>query len=93
MDKTNTIGCSLSPQALKESSSNIEKRYMECLNTIFGWALFRKKDAKERKTLNLNQMVEFARLFGDPHKGKFKIIHIAGTNGKGSVSIKTAAGL
>jgi folylpolyglutamate synthase/dihydropteroate synthase len=28
--------------------------------------------------------------FGNPHKNNFKIIHIAGTNGKGSVSLKTA---
>lgn len=63
---------------------------MKCLNKIFGWAVYRKKDVKERKELNLNNMRDFAELFGNPHKGKFKIIHVAGTNGKGSVSLKTA---
>jgi len=38
-------------------------------------------------------MIRFASIFGDPHKNKFKIIHVAGTNGKGSVSLKTATAL
>ena len=38
-------------------------------------------------------MVRFASIFGDPNKNKFKIIHVAGTNGKGSVSLKTATAL
>lgn len=87
------IDAKFSPVRQVETESDIEKRYMDCLNTIFSWAVFRKKDAKERKTLNLDQMIEFAKMFGDPHKGNFKVIHIAGTNGKGSVSVKTAAAL
>jgi folylpolyglutamate synthase/dihydropteroate synthase len=35
-------------------------------------------------------MMALSNNFGNPHKNNFKIIHIAGTNGKGSVSIKAA---
>ena len=76
-----------------DSQSDIEKRYNECLNKIFSWAVFRKKDAKDRKELSLDKMKEFAHMFGNPHKGNFKIVHVAGTNGKGSVSLKTATTL
>ena len=38
-------------------------------------------------------MKSFAAHFGNPHKSGFKIIHVAGTNGKGSVSYKTAKAL
>ena len=31
--------------------------------------------------------------FNDPQTGSFKIIHVGGTNGKGSVSLKTAHAL
>ena len=31
-------------------------------------------------------------MFGDPHRN-FKIVHVAGTNGKGSVTLKTAVAL
>lgn len=79
-----------SPQSKSEAGSDLEKRYMDCLNKIFSWAVYRKKDIKDRKELNLDAMREFAKMFGDPHKGNFKIIHVAGTNGKGSVSLKTA---
>jgi dihydrofolate synthase/folylpolyglutamate synthase len=37
-------------------------------------------------------MNKLSECFNDPHK-HFKIIHIAGTNGKGSVSLKTAVAL
>ena len=38
-------------------------------------------------------MLKIADLFGNPHKGNFKFVHVAGTNGKGSVSIKVARSL
>ena len=38
-------------------------------------------------------MLGVAELFGNPHKGSFKVVHVAGTNGKGSVSIKVARAL
>lgn len=77
----------------KEPKDDIEKRYIECLNKIFSWAMYRKKDVKDRKELNLDAMTQFAEMFGNPHKGNYKIIHIAGTNGKGSASLKTATAL
>jgi len=40
----------------------------------------------------LERMVQFMRLLGDPHK-KYKIIHVAGTKGKGSVSAFCASSL
>lgn len=84
----------MTPEKKVESGdSELEKRYEECLNKIFSWAIYRKKEAKDRKELNLDQMIEFAKMFGDPHKGNFKIVHVAGTNGKGSVSLKTATAL
>jgi dihydrofolate synthase/folylpolyglutamate synthase len=41
---------------------------------------------------SLDTMKKLSECFGDPHQS-FKIVHIAGTNGKGSVSIKTAVAL
>lgn len=41
----------------------------------------------------MDQMLRIAGLFENPHKGNFKVVHVAGTNGKGSVSIKVARGL
>jgi dihydrofolate synthase / folylpolyglutamate synthase len=38
---------------------------------------------------NIDHMRNLAKYFGNP-QDKFKSIHIAGTNGKGTVSIKTA---
>ena len=72
---------------------DLEKRYSDCLNTIFSWGVFRNKAPQNRKVLTLDEMINFAEHFGNPHKGGFKVIHIAGTNGKGSVSIKTAKAL
>ena len=37
-------------------------------------------------------MLTLSKHFGNPHR-KFKSIHIGGTNGKGSVALKTATGL
>ena len=38
-------------------------------------------------------MKKFCQQVGNPHQNSFKIIHVAGTNGKGSVSLKTATAL
>jgi dihydrofolate synthase/folylpolyglutamate synthase len=38
---------------------------------------------------NIDQMRNLTAYFGNP-QDKFKSIHVAGTNGKGTVSIKTA---
>ena len=37
--------------------------------------------------------MELCEHFGHPQRGNFKIIHVAGTNGKGSVTYKTAHAL
>ena len=41
------------------------------------------KKIKDRKDLNLDQMIRFASIFGDPHKNKFKIIHVIDGRKKG----------
>jgi folylpolyglutamate synthase/dihydropteroate synthase len=38
-------------------------------------------------------MLRLSEHFGNPHKNNFKVVHVAGTNGKGTVSLKTAKGL
>lgn len=38
-------------------------------------------------------MHKLCQYFGNPQKGSYKIIHVAGTNGKGSVSLKTSKAL
>ena len=55
--------------------------------------MFRNKNPVKRSDLNLSQMLKLSEHFGNPHKGNFKVIHVAGTNGKGTVSLKTARGL
>ena len=72
----------------------LSKKYSECLKKIFTWNIYRNATAtaKERSELNLNNMIQLSALFGNPHLS-FDSIHIAGTNGKGTVTIKTAAAL
>lgn len=49
--------------------------------------MFRKFGPGEKA--NIDPMKDLSSYFGHPHR-KFKSIHVAGTNGKGTVSIKTA---
>jgi dihydrofolate synthase/folylpolyglutamate synthase len=49
--------------------------------------MFRKFGVGEKA--NIDQMRHLSGYFGNP-QDKFKTIHIAGTNGKGTVSLKTA---
>lgn len=63
------------------------------MSKIFSWGVFRNKLPQNRKDLSLKQMLDLAEKFGNPHKGNFKIVHVAGTNGKGSVSMKVARAL
>ncbi len=63
---------------------------------------FRKGGAKRDKAQNKTQyqrdckgiqnMAIILKLLGNPHHN-FKVVHVAGTNGKGSVTPKTAVGL
>lgn len=71
----------------------LQQEYGQCLNTIFSWGVFRNKNPVNRKDLNLSQMMRLSEHFGSPHRNNFKVIHVAGTNGKGTVSLKTAKGL
>ena len=45
-----------------------------------------------RAELTLNSMARLTQEFGNP-EASFRSIHIAGTNGKGSVALKTATAL
>lgn len=49
--------------------------------------MFRKFGPNEKA--NIDQMFSLASYFGNP-QDKFKTIHVTGTNGKGTVSLKTA---
>ena len=71
----------------------LTQRYYNYLRNIFSWGVFRKKTPANRKELNLNEMKKFCEIMGNPLSGSFKVIHVAGTNGKGSVSLKTASAL
>ena len=51
-----------------------------------------KQIKREEMDPNLNEMRKIAFHFGNPQK-TLKIVHVAGTNGKGSVSLKIARGL
>lgn len=74
-------------------ASNIETAYNACLAKIYNWAMFRNKEQQARDEIDLKQMKDLMSYFGNPHMGNFKIIHVAGTNGKGSVTLKTARAL
>lgn len=65
----------------------MQKLYSECLRRIFKWNMFRKFGPGEKA--NIDQMRNLAKYFGNP-QDTFKSIHVAGTNGKGTVTIKTA---
>lgn len=82
-----------SPQLYFEPKQSLEQKYNSYLSHIFNWTQFRNQKPKERHVLDLEPMAQLCEFFGNPQKGKFKIVHVAGTNGKGSVSIKTAKAL
>ena len=72
--------------------------YKNVVQRIFSWNVFRHKGpastapASKRAELSLDNMTRLSSEFGDP-QNSFESIHIAGTNGKGSVALKTAAAL
>lgn len=71
----------------KAASETVTQLYSDCLRRIFKWNMYRKFGPGEKA--NIDQMRNLASYFGNP-QNKFKAIHVAGTNGKGTVSIKTA---
>ena len=76
------------------SEIELNNKYMEYVNRIFRWSMFRERSLIQRKDIdeNLVEMHKLAEHFGNPQKS-MKIIHVAGTNGKGSVTLKTANAL
>ncbi|MDA3954964.1 MAG: bifunctional folylpolyglutamate synthase/dihydrofolate synthase [Bacteroidales bacterium] len=59
--------------------------YQETLNWLFNQLPMYQRDGKAAYKDDLNNTLELDNYFNHPHK-KFKSIHVAGTNGKGSVS-------
>jgi len=70
----------------------LKLRYTECLRRIFTWNMFRNKPCSHRSELDLTNMLDLARRFNNPQKC-FPALHIAGTNGKGSVTLKCGQAL
>jgi dihydrofolate synthase/folylpolyglutamate synthase len=70
----------------------LSSTYAECLRKIFTWNVYRHvgPSATSRSELNLNKMLALSDKFGNPHLS-IPCVHIAGTNGKGTTTIKTAA--
>lgn len=64
----------------------ISNNYQSCIQKIFSLPKFR--DISN----GIESMYSLSALFNNPHTS-YKIIHIAGTNGKGSVSLKCARAL
>ncbi len=69
-----------------------EKAYQDALDFLYSFIDYSLKrnfrNAAEK--FNLERMRQFMRHLGDPHKD-YKIIHVAGTKGKGSVSAMVAS--
>ena len=77
------------------SDESLDKQYADCVNKIFSWSHFRElKQQIRRQDLDpaLSEMRRLSAAFDFPEKN-FKVIHVAGTNGKGSVSLKVATSL
>lgn len=66
-------------------------RYTQNLARLFKWNVFRHQGPahKAHVPLDLRQIGTLCKLFGNPHN-TFRSIHVAGTNGKGSVTLKCA---
>lgn len=59
--------------------------YQETLNYLFSQLPMYQRVGKAAYKANLNNTLALDKYFGHPHR-QFKTIHVAGTNGKGSVS-------
>ena len=79
-------------------ASSISQVYQSTIQRIFRQNVFKHKGPAGsaprhiRAELTLNSMSRLSQEFGSPETA-FPSIHIAGTNGKGSVALKTAAAL
>ena len=78
-------------EAHVSSSLSLASRYSQNLSRLFKQNVFRHLGpAKTAKVpLNLTHMGNLCKVFDNPHNA-FKSIHVTGTNGKGSVSLKCA---
>lgn len=79
---------------MENTMSDIEKEYQEALDYLYSfidYSLTRSFRYTPEK-FDLGRMVHFMELLGNPQKD-FKVIHIAGTKGKGSVSALVASTL
>ena len=71
--------------------------YETVLNQLYRWNIRAKEiiisqGGMPTKKTSLENMALIAQAFGNP-QDSYKIVHVAGTNGKGSVCLKTAAAL
>lgn len=72
--------------------SDIEQKYQEALDYLYGfvdYSLTRQLRYSPEK-FNLDRMYHLMELMGNP-QGKYPVIHIAGTKGKGSTAAMTAS--
>ena len=64
--------------------------YQETLDFLYSQLPVFQRDGARALELKLDRTLQFMHYLGDPHKA-FKSVHVAGTNGKGSVSHMTAS--
>lgn len=64
--------------------------YQETLDFLYSQLPVFQRDGAKALELKLDRTIQFMRYLGEPHKA-FKSVHVAGTNGKGSVSHMTAS--
>ena len=80
------------------ASQGLKAVYENTVQRIFRWNVFRHKGpartapSSVKAELSLASMQRLSSEFDNPHNA-FRTIHVAGTNGKGSVALKTAAAL
>jgi len=72
----------------------IEPEYQEALNYLYSYVDYSltRSMRNAAKNFNLDRVYRLLRLLGDPHL-KYKVIHVAGTKGKGSTSAMMASAL
>ena len=64
--------------------------YQEALDFLYSQLSVFQRDGAKALELKLDRTLQFMHYLSDPHKA-FKSVHVAGTNGKGSVSHMTAS--
>lgn len=69
---------------------NIDVAFQQTLDYLFSRLPFFTRDGKKAIKNSLDNILILSEKLGNPHE-KFKTIHVAGTNGKGSVSHSLAA--